>query len=125
MNDDGPSPVGNDVVVGPLEPQEKRTGENFQLPEVNDATEIGVAGFNGGDGDSFEHGELFGADVHALGSWAAKVPTAAPRSSTLAVSLEPAPMGFKPGFCGISKGLLRVTMAAVAGSSGIKIAVKY
>ena len=53
-----------------------------------------------------------------------RLPTAAPTTSTVATSLEPAPNGFKPGFCGISMESRSVTIAALLGSSGIKMAGK-
>ena len=61
------------MLVGPLEPEEKRTSEDAPPAEVNDAAKIGVVVLNGGDGDGVEHGDLFRADVHALGGWATNV----------------------------------------------------
>src|SRR5208283_1558608 len=72
LNDYGPSPVGNDVFVGPLEPKEERAREDAPPAEVDDAAEIGTVVLDGGDGNGVEDGQFFRANVQALGGWSAE-----------------------------------------------------
>src|SRR5580658_9621395 len=72
LDNDGPSPVVDDMVVGPLEPEEERARQDAPPAEVDDAAEVRAVVLDGGDGDGVEYSELFGADIHALGGWALK-----------------------------------------------------
>src|SRR6266851_609341 len=72
LEDDGPSPVGNNVVVGPLEPEEEGARQDAPPAKVDDATEIGAVVLNVGNRDRIEDGKFFRADVDALLSWSAE-----------------------------------------------------
>src|SRR6202034_3410078 len=67
LQKDRPAPVGNDVQVHPLEPEEERAGDDAEPTEIDDGAEIGLGAGDAGNGDGLEIGEGFGADVETRG----------------------------------------------------------
>ena len=94
LQQDGPAPVGDDVAVHPLEPEKQRTGDDAEPAEVDDGAQIGFGAGNARDGDGFEIGESFGADIEAgVTVGPRRLPTAAPRTSILSICCVGAAMG--------------------------------
>ena len=63
LQEDGPTPVRDDVAIHPFQPEEERAGDDAEPAEINDGAEIGLSAGDAGDGDGFEIGESLGTDI--------------------------------------------------------------
>src|SRR5881227_2066410 len=64
LKNNGPSPVGNDVVISPLQPQEERPSQNSPPTKVDDPAKVGIVVLDGWNMNRIEYRELFGTNVH-------------------------------------------------------------
>ena len=105
---------------GPLQPEKERLGDDAEEAEIDQAVEIVVGAQPRGRELSAELRVLW-AGKNTLCGRPCRLPTAAPSTSTFAVSLV-------SGFWGSRRTdmeLRSVTIEAESGSSGMKTAAKY
>ena len=73
MNDDRPSPVMNNVMVGPLEPQKKRLGDDAPPAKIHQAIQVVVRSGDAWNRNFLQDFEVFWPHKHALHGWSVQI----------------------------------------------------
>src|SRR5258708_10865622 len=73
LQNNGPSPVVDKVIVCPLQPQEERAGEDAPPAEIDQPAKIRVGARNAGNLHGLEHIQRLRAHKYALQGWAVQI----------------------------------------------------